>query len=112
MANSQRSALTIRLPMQDFLKDRPVLSGDEATIIAPVPSAPNNPSGPFARIVRDGSGVAPARAVATPPAKSGPGANLPADHTSQVRTVVENGRITRLIVTCSCGKVTEIACVY
>jgi hypothetical protein len=100
--------------MQDFLKDRPTLTPEEAKMIAPAPAAAGKSgNGPFARIVRDESFSAP-RAAAPTSAKGGPVAKpvAPAAHTSQVKTVVENGRITGLVVTCSCGKVTEIACVY
>jgi hypothetical protein len=104
--------------MQDFLKDRPVLTPEEATIIAP-PAAPaaTGASVPFARIVRDPAAAPVPRpaapvAAARPGAPAAPGAAPAAAHTSQVKTVVENGKVTRLVVTCSCGKVTEIACVY
>ena len=33
-------------------------------------------------------------------------------HGTRVETVVERGRVTRLIVTCTCGTVTEIECRY
>jgi hypothetical protein len=101
--------------MQDFLKDRPVLTSQDATIVAPTPAAAAPGGGmPFARIVREG-GAAPrpaAPAPAKPEAAGKPAAPAAAAHTSQVKTVVENGRITKIIVTCSCGKVTEIACQY
>ena len=34
------------------------------------------------------------------------------DHGTRIETVVERGRVTRLIVTCTCGNVTEIDCRY
>lgn len=34
------------------------------------------------------------------------------EHGTRVETVVEHGRVTRLIVTCTCGNVTEIECKY
>lgn len=102
--------------MDDFLKDRPVVSVAEATILTPtaVPVSGGG-TGPFARIVREAA-VSPASrpapaAVAKPGAPGKPVA-AEAGHTTQVKTVVENGRIARLVVTCSCGKVTEIACQY
>jgi hypothetical protein len=100
--------------MQDFLKDRPVLSPQEVKIITPsavsAPSAGGD-SGLFARVVRGDAATAPRPAAPAPARNAAPGAAAPA-HTSQVKSVVENGRITKLIVTCSCGKVTEIACTY
>lgn len=33
-------------------------------------------------------------------------------HGTRIETVVERGRVTRLIVTCTCGNVTEIDCRY
>jgi hypothetical protein len=33
-------------------------------------------------------------------------------HGTRVETVVERGRVTRLIITCTCGNVTEIDCRY
>ena len=99
--------------MQDFLKDRSVLNLQDVKIVATDPSAVDKGSaGPFARIVRDEAAAAVARATASPGAKNPPPGNAAASHTSQVKTVVENGRVVRILVTCSCGKVTEIACVY
>jgi hypothetical protein len=104
--------------MQDFLKDRPVISAQDANIIAPAaPPIKADGSNPFARIVRDESVVPPLPRPAAPASAKGaapanPAAAAAAAHTSQVKTVVENGRVARLVVTCSCGKVTEIACAY
>lgn len=100
--------------MQDFLQDRPVLTPETATIIAPAqPAEAKGNGGPFARIVRDTSVAAAAQpAGATAPTAGGATANPAAAHASEVKTIMENGRIARLIVTCSCGKVTEIACTY
>ena len=33
-------------------------------------------------------------------------------HGTRVETVVERGRVTKLIITCTCGNVTEIDCRY
>jgi hypothetical protein len=102
--------------MQDFLKDRPVLSAQDVKIVSAGPAAVDSGSaGPFARIVRDEVAVAAAAAARTTGSLAAKSASpsIPAPpHTSQVKTVVENGRIARIVVTCSCGKVTEIACVY
>jgi hypothetical protein len=99
--------------MQDFLKDRPVLSLQEVKIItsSPVSAPASGDSALFARVVRSEASSAPRPAAPSPAKGIAPGAAAPA-HTSQVKPVVENGRITKLIVTCSCGKVTEIACTY
>ncbi|MEZ5278631.1 MAG: hypothetical protein R3F07_19780 [Opitutaceae bacterium] len=34
------------------------------------------------------------------------------EHGTRVETIMERGRVTRLIVTCTCGTVTEIECRY
>jgi len=98
--------------MEDFLKDRVVLTSADATIVVPAPAAAA-PGAAFARIVRESGVGAGARPAVAPkpgvPAKPAPREPV---HTSQVKPIVENGRVTRLVVTCSCGKVTEIACQY
>jgi hypothetical protein len=103
--------------MQDFLKDRPVLTPEEARIIAPAtPATASGSTGAFARLVREeAAGLVPRTASTLSPGKSAIAANAASSasaHASQVKTIVENGRVTRIVVTCTCGKVTEIACVY
>jgi hypothetical protein len=96
--------------MEDFLKDRPTLpSGETRILVASMPKQAGNEASPFARIVRDGLGEPANRPPAAATAKSAP---VAAEHTTRVKTVVENGRVARIIVTCSCGKVTEIGCAY
>ncbi len=50
------------------------------------------------------------------PAQSAPETSSPQHetgaHGTRIETVVERGRVTRLIVTCTCGNVTEIDCRY
>jgi hypothetical protein len=104
--------------MEDFLKDRPVVPSAEAPVVhgggarSPVIS-----SAPFPALRRE-------PATAARPAASGSGAGaavppVPAEthtetgaHGSRVQTIVERGRVTKIIVTCSCGKVTELDCTY
>jgi hypothetical protein len=103
--------------MEDFLKDRPVVSLSSPGPTGAVPTSVNGgTSGPFAPIRRDSSRPA----AATPaPAPAGSGASRPVEsqtvsgeHGTHVQTIVERGRVTKIIVTCTCGKVTEISCVY
>lgn len=70
----------------------------------------------------DSGATAPENAVTlptleqTPSAPSGPEVCAPQDetgaHGTRIETVVESGRVTKLIVTCTCGNVTEIECRY
>ncbi|RME68608.1 MAG: hypothetical protein D6781_10515 [Verrucomicrobia bacterium] len=103
--------------MEDFLKDRPVVEPEAAAVIdatktarPPRPAAETEsaPPAPFAPI-----GEAP---TATPAGAERPAAPAPqaieSEHGARVETIVEGGRVTRIIITCSCGKVTEVACTY
>lgn len=123
--------------MEDFLKDRPVLDPKSSLMLAtdskPAVSAIRPPSAasalgsgpsPFGDLRRDPS--APGAAAKTGAKPAGPGGppsesvtvpqaaaqNLKGEHGTKVQTVVERGRVTKIIVTCTCGKVTEIACQY
>lgn len=104
--------------MEDFLKDRPTLSADEARLVAPVRSTPGSPQlSAFSQIRREPArppearpGAAPAAAVSAPGVAAAQ--QLTGEHGTRVQTIVERGRVTRIVVTCACGKVTEIACVY
>ena len=70
----------------------------------------------------DSGATAPENAVTLPnvgrtsPESSEPEMCAPQSETgangSRIETVVERGRVTRLIVTCNCGNVTEIECRY
>jgi len=122
--------------MEDFLKDRPVLDPKSALVRAADPKlptaaikssahpapAPSGATSPFGDLRRDpvpATPGAPAR-----PTVGGSGAaevqmaapalpqNLKGEHGTKVQTIVERGRVVKLIVTCTCGKVTEIACQY
>ena len=97
--------------MEDFLKDRPILSEQEAVGSAPAngASTPGHHAA-FAQIRREmpraaTSNHAPAQVVADVQ-------HLTGEHGTRVQTVVERGRVTKIIVTCACGKTTEIACSY
>ncbi|BET66067.1 hypothetical protein ASA1KI_09850 [Opitutales bacterium ASA1] len=92
--------------MESFLKDRPVhsVAGAAASPVSREPAASDLPFAPIQRAV-PATNAAPARVPTEIEAgRSADGAS--------VRAIMENGRITRLVVTCSCGKVTEIACAY
>lgn len=84
--------------MEDFLKGREVISRppSEQGATASVATLPplNHPAP-----------AAPSRPVARSQEETG-------EHGTRVETVVEHGRVTRLIVTCTCGTVTEIECKY
>ncbi len=109
--------------MEDFLKDRPVLDPKTALVVAAdtkttpaavKPAAPTAAS-PFAELRGASPSPAPhttARAGALTEAVPAAPQALKGDHGTKVQTVVERGRVTRIIVTCTCGKVTEIACQY
>jgi hypothetical protein len=122
--------------MEDFLKDRPVLDPKSALVLAAEskpavsaikpPSAGSAPAGaasPFGDLRRDpvaaGKHAAPAAAVGAPsaapqqlPAAQAQPQALKGEHGTKVQTIVERGRVVKIIVTCTCGRVTEIACQY
>ena len=84
--------------MEDFLKDREVISRpttDQGSAASVATLPPLNHAEP----------TAPSHPVARSQEETG-------EHGTRVETVVENGRVTRLIVTCTCGNVTEIECKY
>jgi hypothetical protein len=122
--------------MEDFLKDRPVLDPKSALVLAAEskpavssikpPTAASGPApaaSPFGDLRRDpvaaGKPAAPAAAGAAAStaaqmqqaAQAQPQA-LKGEHGTKVQTIVERGRVVKIIVTCTCGKVTEIACQY
>jgi hypothetical protein len=122
--------------MEDFLKDRPVLDPKSALVLAADPkpavsaikppgagSASSAPASPFGDIRREppsaGKPTAPAPAGGAPAtapqvqlaAQAQPQA-LKGENGTKVQTIVERGRVVKIIVTCTCGKVTEIACQY
>ena len=84
--------------MEDFLKGREVVTrpANEKGGTAPVATLPPldqaEPSAPVPPVAQDQDETG--------------------EHGTRVETVVENGRVTRLIVTCTCGNVTEIECRY
>lgn len=84
--------------MEDFLKGREVISrpATEEGSTAPVATLPP---------LDHAEPAAPVHPVAQTQEETG-------EHGTRVETVVENGRVTRLIVTCTCGNVTEIECKY
>lgn len=102
--------------MEDFLKDRPVVSlSTPGPTGAVPPSVGSGNAGPFAPLRREAprpSQPAPAQAAAAAGARGPEPQTLTAEHGARVQTIVERGRVTKLIVTCSCGKVTEISCDY
>jgi hypothetical protein len=97
--------------VEDFLKDRPTLSAQEAAVM---PSASVAPAAPlqsaFAQIRRETPRPAPV--VQAPLPTAAEPQQVAGEHGTRVQTVVERGRVTKIIVTCACGKTTEIACNY
>ena len=83
--------------MEDFLKGREVITrnADSAQKAKPAGTLP-----PLNR-----AAPAPAAESTVPASHEQTG-----DHGTKVETVVERGHVTRLIVTCTCGTVTEIEC--
>ena len=114
--------------MEDFLKDRPVLDPKSALVLAADPKPAHTPVKPPAggsaapgaspfEALRSVQAAGPAAAKPSGPQAhpevAGPAAQtLKGEHGTKVQTVVERGRVTKIIVTCTCGKVTEIACQY
>lgn len=119
--------------MEDFLKNRPVLdpksslvvAADPKPAVAPVkpptpdatPPASKASTSPFGDLRRDTPGAArsapaPGGESVSAPLPQAAVQNLRGEHGTKVQTVVERGRVTKIIVTCTCGKVTEIACQY
>lgn len=97
--------------MEDFLKDRPIADG---ATNAPPPAGDKTPDAepaapsPFPTLERT-----PPQALSSTALPEIPDAQtITADAGAKVETVVENGRVTKIVVTCSCGKVTELACSY
>jgi len=84
--------------MEDFLKGREIVSRS-ATNQGGTPSATTLPP-----IAHTGPST-PANPVQQNQEEHG-------EHGTRVETVMEHGRVTRLIVTCTCGNVTEIECRY
>ncbi|RKX35739.1 MAG: hypothetical protein DRP71_02365 [Verrucomicrobia bacterium] len=84
--------------MEDFLIGREVISrsdpgrtaSDASVTLPPLEHAPPAPTDPE---------------VSSPQNETGA-------HGTRIETVVERGRVTKLIVTCTCGNVTEIECRY
>jgi len=104
--------------MESFLKNRAVhnAAGAGGSPMKPV-SADAGSNSPFAPI--QSSSMEPAnrgtRGEGPHSGGSEPAVDEDAGHSvdgASVRAVMERGRITKLIVTCSCGKVTEVACSY
>ncbi|MBE2215478.1 MAG: hypothetical protein IAE82_16510 [Opitutaceae bacterium] len=123
--------------MEDFLKDRPVLDPKSTLVLAaepkpavaavkpPAGSAPAASEGPFGSLRREPATQAAAGKPTARPSGGAPGApadpssgapaqpqSLKGEHGTKVQTIVERGRVVKIIVTCTCGKVTEIACQY
>lgn len=85
--------------MDDFLKGREVITRPSSGTINPgststLPplSSSSHPQAPAAPVTPNGEETG--------------------EHGTRVETIMERGRVTRLIVTCSCGTVTEIECRY
>jgi hypothetical protein len=84
--------------MDDFLIGREVVSRTESDQTAPEATVTLPP-------LEQASPGLSGPETASPQCETGA-------HGTRVETVVEGGRVTRLIVTCTCGNVTEIDCRY
>lgn len=87
--------------MEGFLNNREKLAGENIKFVSGSPLGPSAaPSSPFR--------------IAATPAHIGHGQNngSQSGHKARVETVLDDGRVSRIIVTCSCGEVTEIDCDY
>jgi hypothetical protein len=84
--------------MEDFLKGREVVSRSNPPETAASSTATLPP-------LDQAEPAEPPQPVAKSQQDTG-------EHGTRVETVVEHGRVTRLIVTCTCGNVTEIECRY
>ena len=85
--------------MEDFLNGREVVTRTASGTV-------NGGAGSkLPALARSGSPPAPAAPAPDSHVETG-------EHGTRVETVMERGRVTRLIVTCTCGTVTEIECRY
>lgn len=85
--------------MEDFLNGRETVTRTSSGTVN-AGFVPNLPP-----LSRGDPSPAPAAPASSSHAETG-------EHGTRVETVVERGRVTRLIVTCTCGTVTEIECRY
>lgn len=99
--------------MEDFLKDRPVVAPAETITVNLEPAAkPLAPAAVFSSMRADARPAAAASNALVAPAALADPRGQTGEHGTTVKTVVERGRVTKIIVTCACGKVIELACVY
>jgi hypothetical protein len=109
--------------MEDFLENRLVVSSADAPVVlGGTMTRPVAGPVPFGTLRREPARSAKASGASPPPAKPAEPApsasSAPETHTettahgTRVQTIVERGRVTKIVVTCSCGKVTELDCTY
>ena len=94
--------------MESFLQNREQVASDGVKIVGgdPVANAKRPGTGSWASL-RHGEPVAAPESEG-----AGPAAGKSAKSEPSVRPVMEGGRVTALVVTCTCGKTTEIALEY
>jgi hypothetical protein len=111
--------------MEDYFKNRPVITAPEGVAPFSAGAGAGSGSSPFANLRREpkatpssspanpsASGSTAAAAAASANVQS-PGTHTETgEHGTKVETIVERGRVTKIIVTCSCGKKTELDCSY
>lgn len=87
--------------MEGFLNNREKITGENIRFVSGASLGPSSaPASPF--------GVAATTSSAT----HGKNDGSKSGHKTSVETVLDDGRVSRIIVTCSCGEVTEIDCDY
>jgi hypothetical protein len=87
--------------MDGFLENREKLVGENIKFVSGSPLGPSAaPSSPF--------GIT----ATTSHVGHGKNNGSPGGHKARVETVLDDGRVSRIIVKCSCGEVTEIDCDY
>lgn len=95
--------------MESFLQNREQVASDGVKIVGgdPVATARRPGAGSWASLRQDEPVTAPEGEGAGPPTLGKSAKGEPS-----VRPVMEGGRVTALVVTCTCGKTTEIALEY
>ncbi len=97
--------------MESFLKNRPVHTPAADTTEPGEAAAAESPFAPIQHVAPASPAVSTRTDGEAEPEPAGIEAGCSADGAS-VRAIMERGRVTRIVVTCSCGKVTEVACNY
>jgi hypothetical protein len=87
--------------MEGFLQNRDEVGRENVKFILGTPIGPSGaPGSPFGR------STASAGPVHSDSKSGQPG------HKARLESIVEQGRVVKIVVTCACGEVTEIDCDY